>query len=229
MELEHGRYVVMSAPLFGAIFAVILYLLFVSGYVSGDLVPKFLPSADSTGALRFREFMDRAQPLAVQDVGKVLIWSFLAGFAERLVPDALDRLVARQQAAETTAASGAIPPRPLAEAVETAGTTSATGATPVAAISAHVREVVPSQDATLPSTDPLVIRFTEPVQEADVALISETGAAIELDAHWNTEMTELRLEHAPLAPGTYTLTLTALYLPDGIELDERAQVTFHIV
>jgi hypothetical protein len=37
------------------------------------------------------------QPIAVEDWGKLLIWSFIAGFAERFVPDTLDRLIARSE------------------------------------------------------------------------------------------------------------------------------------
>ena len=63
----------------GAIFAAILYMLFASGLLSGDL----FPTVDLNGSM------------PSGDLAKLLIWCFIAGFAERFVPDALDRLVSR--------------------------------------------------------------------------------------------------------------------------------------
>ncbi|MBL8231475.1 MAG: hypothetical protein JNL98_23470 [Bryobacterales bacterium] len=63
----------------GGVFAVILWLILRAGFVEGALVPKW------TGYL----------PDGPESWAKLWIWSFLAGFAERLVPDTLDRLVNR--------------------------------------------------------------------------------------------------------------------------------------
>ena len=35
-------------------------------------------------------------PIKPEDFGKALVWSFIAGFSERLVPDLLQSLVAKQ-------------------------------------------------------------------------------------------------------------------------------------
>ena len=45
----------------------------------------------------FAEFVRHTGPISGIDWFKLLIWSFAAGFAERLVPDAIDRIVARRQ------------------------------------------------------------------------------------------------------------------------------------
>jgi len=69
----------------GAIFAAVLCMLFASGLLKGSLFPTvdlsvpFNPSVHMTSG----------------DKGRLLIWCFIAGFAERFVPDTLDRLVSR--------------------------------------------------------------------------------------------------------------------------------------
>ena len=62
----------------GAIFAAILYLLFASRLLHGGPFPT-VDNGDKS----------------LEDLAKLLIWCFIAGFAERFVPDALDRLVSR--------------------------------------------------------------------------------------------------------------------------------------
>jgi uncharacterized membrane protein YoaK (UPF0700 family) len=74
-----GRSLAASA-MSGAIFAAILYMLFVSGLVGGKLFPKL------------EAYVPKSPPV---DLAKLLIWCFIAGFAERFVPDTLDRLVLR--------------------------------------------------------------------------------------------------------------------------------------
>jgi hypothetical protein len=93
--LENGRYFLWFAPLTGAVFSVVLMILFMSGLVKGGLFPEF---AD-TGLL----------PKAVpKDYALLFFWSFVAGFAEQFVPDALDHFISRGQEAIRTAP----PPKP---------------------------------------------------------------------------------------------------------------------
>ena len=63
----------------GAIFAAILYMLFASSLLSGSLFPKVNPNGD----------------MLLGDLASLLIWCFIAGFAERFVPEALDRLASQ--------------------------------------------------------------------------------------------------------------------------------------
>jgi hypothetical protein len=42
--------------------------------------------------LDITQFLERAAPTAIEDWGKLLVWAFIAGFAERFVPDVLTRL-----------------------------------------------------------------------------------------------------------------------------------------
>jgi hypothetical protein len=86
----------------GAIFATILYLLAVSGaFTLGDLFPKLELRTDSIVC---------SEPIGIRALfscvksepknAMMLVWAFLAGFAERLVPDTLDSLMEKAKKAK---------------------------------------------------------------------------------------------------------------------------------
>ncbi len=155
--LFHGSYSVFVAPISGAIFAIILYLLFTAGTLKGTFFPEIytppgkyakVESADvhhltptlspslgtpkqdeiarsdgsaeqnpsptptptpdekaTTGervsksepvpeqGMNVFDFLARSGPGSGKDYALLIVWCFIAGFAERFVPDALDRLV----------------------------------------------------------------------------------------------------------------------------------------
>lgn len=70
----------------GGIFAVLLYLAFMGNFVSGSLFPAF---EDPKSSAFFHEFFERGL-VTHGDYAKALLWGFLAGFSERLVPDFLN-------------------------------------------------------------------------------------------------------------------------------------------
>ncbi len=82
IEMETEQFSIYLSPVSGAIFAAILYFLFLGHYLQGTL----FPSVDE---------ISLASPV---NFGGMIVWSFLAGFAERLVPDVLTRLVNRSGA-----------------------------------------------------------------------------------------------------------------------------------
>jgi hypothetical protein len=100
VELSGGSGIYLS-PFTGGIFAIVLYLLFAAGLADGVLFPKLGGTAP---ARSLSEFASNIQPMMTQDWGKLLIWSFIAGFAERFVPDTLDRLIARSEEKKKQAA-----------------------------------------------------------------------------------------------------------------------------
>ncbi len=79
----------------GGVFAVVLWLILVARYLDGTLFPTWAKSS----------FL----PTDAENWAKLLVWSFIAGFAERLVPDTLDRLVNRAMSTPLAAASASAP------------------------------------------------------------------------------------------------------------------------
>jgi hypothetical protein len=53
---------------------------------------------DSNSILRVKTFLEETGPVDGVSYALLIVWSFLAGFAERLVPDTLNRLVAKNEA-----------------------------------------------------------------------------------------------------------------------------------
>ncbi len=89
--LDSAGYYLWLSPLLGAIFAVVLALMFIAGILEGSVFPKFYSPMDHYG-LTFFTFTWTTLPTAGSEYAKLFVWAFLAGFAERLVPDSLDRL-----------------------------------------------------------------------------------------------------------------------------------------
>jgi hypothetical protein len=97
---DNAGYYLWLSPLLGAIFAVILTLLFLSGILTGSLFPSFPGAAAHTSSLR------EMLPQSGTEFAKLFVWCFLAGFAERMVPDSLDRLASKLDPANDTPSSG---------------------------------------------------------------------------------------------------------------------------
>ena len=74
----------------GVIAAGVIYLLFTSGLLRGDLFPAFNEPVGQYKRI-FMRFM-AYEPSSVTDVAKLFAWAFVASFAERLVPDKLNQL-----------------------------------------------------------------------------------------------------------------------------------------
>ncbi len=90
--LDSAGYFLWLSPLLGAIFAVVLTSMFIGGILKGTVFPNFLLVAHKDAGMRLFEFAGSALPTGTEDYAKLYVWAFLAGFAERLVPDSLDRL-----------------------------------------------------------------------------------------------------------------------------------------
>src|SRR5262249_30607882 len=116
------------SPLYGGIFASLLFILFAAGLLQGSAFPKIetatglqvletatdkptataSPTPDRrtdtqrTGILHVKDFLKETGPSDGVSFPFLMIWSFIAGLAERLVPDTLNRLVAKNEALQGT-------------------------------------------------------------------------------------------------------------------------------
>jgi hypothetical protein len=91
-QLNSGLSTLYLAPVSGAIFALLLFFIFLGRLLQGGLFP------DVSRVSRFYWGINEwAHEEPALSLAKLLVWSFIAGFAERFVPDILDRLVARGQ------------------------------------------------------------------------------------------------------------------------------------
>ncbi len=94
-----GKYMFMYASVpsvIGAIAAVVLYLVFVSDLVGGDMFPS-IECTTADGCKSISGLMQHYWPESPSDYGKALVWSFIAGFSERFVPDLLQSLVKNEE------------------------------------------------------------------------------------------------------------------------------------
>jgi hypothetical protein len=89
--LRADRASLIAKPLLGAVFAVALHLLFISGLLSGGLFPVLKINPEGSKG-QFKQFFTGTVIATDADFAKLLVWCFIGGFAERLVPDILDRL-----------------------------------------------------------------------------------------------------------------------------------------
>lgn len=134
--LTNGWRGLSLSPLYGGIFASLLFILFAAGLLQGSAFPKIetaagLPVVENTtdeqattqitetvatpsptpdrrtetqrtGILHVKDFLKETGPRDGVSFALLMIWSFIAGFAERLVPDTLNRLVAKNEAIQGT-------------------------------------------------------------------------------------------------------------------------------
>mgnify|MGYP001627905873 CR=1 FL=1 len=85
---EDQKAMLLSISIFGAIFGCILVLMFLGGFIAGDLFPALTQSG-----LGFRDIFFGMTH--VSNVAKLIVWAFVAGFSERLIPNLLNKLAAQ--------------------------------------------------------------------------------------------------------------------------------------
>jgi hypothetical protein len=103
-KLARRWFDIFSSAISGAIFAVVLYLAIAGGLLAGDLFPHITSPDLKDQPATFVWFLQNTEPEKGSDYAKLLIWSFIAGFAERFVPDTLSRFIARRETESGTKA-----------------------------------------------------------------------------------------------------------------------------
>jgi hypothetical protein len=119
IQLDANTLEYVLPPISGAVFATIALLLFLSGLLQGDLFPKMdtperssvaeylkpsLKTSDSktqdalhSNGVNVLYFASMSEPLSGKDYGKLMVWCFVAGFAETFVPGVLNRLTSKAE------------------------------------------------------------------------------------------------------------------------------------
>jgi hypothetical protein len=114
-QLQKALFAVRVAPVTGALCALVLFLIFQAGLLRGTLFPAWSPKL----------WLGKTQsPPGIIDIGnleavefaKLLVWCFIAGFAERFVPDTLNKLISKQEQSEAGRAERTLP---MAKMLET--------------------------------------------------------------------------------------------------------------
>lgn len=85
---------ILVIPIYGGIFALLLYVLFLAELVQGHLFPNFyIPNFESPPKTQnIVDFLTKTYPSQGTDLAKLIFWSFVAGFSERFVPQIINKV-----------------------------------------------------------------------------------------------------------------------------------------
>jgi hypothetical protein len=73
-----------------SVFAIIVNLIFISGVISGELFPRF--TGGDKDYIDIASWALNIDPKTNADMAKMLIWSFVAGYSEKLVPNLVSKV-----------------------------------------------------------------------------------------------------------------------------------------
>jgi hypothetical protein len=97
------------------VFAFVAYLMAIGGLVGGDLFPQFVETPLRQGQVwNMDTFMTGVDPKTYKDVAKVLVWSFVAGYSEKFVPNLIGKLLEKtsEEQQQRSATRSAVTPKP---------------------------------------------------------------------------------------------------------------------
>lgn len=91
--LAQSWFQIVLVPIYGGLFALILYVAFLGQIVTGAMFPRFYvpafhqPPITADAQAFFRDTF----PASGADLAKLLFWALIAGFSERLVPQIIGK------------------------------------------------------------------------------------------------------------------------------------------
>jgi hypothetical protein len=88
--VAESKFFFLLAPFSGGLLASVLYLLFLAGLLAGELFPTFVSDSELNHKNGFFQLL-HMQSGNPKDYAKLLFWSFVAGFSEKLVVDIIGR------------------------------------------------------------------------------------------------------------------------------------------
>ncbi len=94
VELASSWFGLVVPSFVGGILACVLYLLFISGIVSGELFPKIVSDSEEVPKDFNAIFHHHAEGAAAY--AKLLFWAFVAGFNQKYVVDVIESIKSRQ-------------------------------------------------------------------------------------------------------------------------------------
>jgi hypothetical protein len=91
--LSRSWFQILLIPVYGGVFALILYLAFLGNIVEGAMFPRFSIPEFSVppSAQDMKNLFTATYPTAGVDLAKLIFWSFIAGFSERFVPQIISK------------------------------------------------------------------------------------------------------------------------------------------
>lgn len=92
--LADSRVYLLLAPSVGGVLALVLYILFLSGLLQGDLFPKFQPDVHVKGTSAttgFFSIFNQHAAAGFAGYAKLMFWCFVAGYSERFVTDVIGK------------------------------------------------------------------------------------------------------------------------------------------
>ena len=91
--LSRSWFQILLIPVYGGVFALVLYLAFLGGIIEGAMFPRFsVPEfAVPPSTQDMKNLFTSTYPTAGVDLAKLIFWSFIAGFSERFVPQIISK------------------------------------------------------------------------------------------------------------------------------------------
>jgi hypothetical protein len=91
--LSRSWFQILLIPVYGGVFAMVLYLAFLGGIIEGAMFPRFsVPEfAVPPSSQDMKNLFTSTYPTTGVDLAKLIFWTFIAGFSERFVPQIISK------------------------------------------------------------------------------------------------------------------------------------------